>query len=49
MTEEEVDELFKSTIDASNDEVDYRGESQYLNIPIYTCIRSRCMQMKERS
>ncbi|UPX20824.1 ATP-dependent 3'-5' DNA helicase [Ascochyta rabiei] len=24
MTEEEVDELFKSTIDASNDEVDYR-------------------------
>jgi hypothetical protein len=27
MSEEEVDELFKSTIDASNDEVDYRGES----------------------
>lgn len=26
MTEEEVDELFKSTIDASNDEVDYRGK-----------------------
>lgn len=26
MSEEEVDELFKSTIDASNDEVDYRGE-----------------------
>jgi hypothetical protein len=25
MSEEEVDELFKSTIDASNDEVDYRG------------------------
>ena len=25
MTEEEVDELFKSTIDASNNEVDYRG------------------------
>lgn len=27
MSEEEVDELFKSTIDASNDEVDYRGKS----------------------
>jgi Ca2+-binding EF-hand superfamily protein len=26
MSEEEVDELFKSTIDASNNEVDYRGE-----------------------
>jgi hypothetical protein len=26
MSEEEVDELFKSTIDASNDEVDYRGK-----------------------
>jgi|TARA_R110002003_G_scaffold64_6_gene5995 hypothetical protein len=25
MSEEEVDELFKSTIDASNNEVDYRG------------------------
>jgi Ca2+-binding EF-hand superfamily protein len=24
MSEEEVDELFKSTIDASNNEVDYR-------------------------
>ena len=34
MSEEEVDELFKSTIDASNDEVDYRGKSPY--IPIYT-------------
>lgn len=29
MSEEEVDELFKSTIDASNDEVDYRGESYH--------------------
>jgi hypothetical protein len=27
MSEEEVDELFKSTIDASNNEVDYRGMS----------------------
>jgi Ca2+-binding EF-hand superfamily protein len=27
MSEEEVDELFKSTIDASNNEVDYRGTS----------------------
>ena len=27
MSEEEVDELFKSTIDASNNEVDYRGKS----------------------
>jgi Ca2+-binding EF-hand superfamily protein len=26
MSEEEVDELFKSTIDASNNEVDYRGK-----------------------
>lgn len=30
MSEEEVDELFKSTIDASNNEVDYRGESLLL-------------------
>lgn len=30
MSEEEVDELFKSTIDASNDEVDYRGKSPIL-------------------
>ena len=29
MSEEEVDELFKSTIDASNNEVDYRGESLF--------------------
>jgi hypothetical protein len=28
MSEEEVDELFKSTIDASNNEVDYRGKSR---------------------
>jgi hypothetical protein len=30
MSEEEVDELFKSTIDASNNEVDYRGEYSYI-------------------
>lgn len=27
MSEEEVEELFKSTIDTGNNEVDYRGES----------------------
>jgi len=32
MSEEEVDELFKSTIDASNNEVDYRGESSRIYI-----------------
>ena len=32
MSEEEVDELFKSTIDASNNEVDYRGESLRVHI-----------------
>jgi hypothetical protein len=26
MTEEEVDELFKSTIDTNNNEIDYRGK-----------------------
>ena len=36
MSEEEVDELFKSTIDASNDEVDYRGK-----LPCDTPIKSR--------
>lgn len=30
MSEEEVDELFKSTIDASNNEVDYRGKFLHL-------------------
>jgi Ca2+-binding EF-hand superfamily protein len=30
MSEEEVDELFKSTIDASNNEVDYRGKRLHL-------------------
>lgn len=30
MSEEEVEELFKSTIDTGNGEVDYRGESLYL-------------------
>ena len=30
MSEEEVEELFKSTVDASNNEVDYRGESYCL-------------------
>ena len=36
MSEEEVDELFKSTIDASNDEVDYRGKPHHLH-PSPTC------------
>jgi Ca2+-binding EF-hand superfamily protein len=26
MSEEEVEELFKSTIDANNNEIDYRGK-----------------------
>jgi Ca2+-binding EF-hand superfamily protein len=29
MSEEEVDELFKSTIDSNNNEIDYRGESEF--------------------
>jgi Ca2+-binding EF-hand superfamily protein len=45
MSEEEVDELFKSTIDASNNEVDYRGTSASAadqtarSIPLHTCAR----------
>lgn len=27
MSEEEVEELFKSTIDTNNNEIDYRGQS----------------------
>jgi hypothetical protein len=41
MSEEEVDELFKSTIDASNNEVDYRGEFFFLLLCNCTCVQSK--------